>query len=957
MRLTGFVLRHKRLVVLAWLVIAVAGFATISKATSSLSATFSIPGQAFTTDSTIQHLYHNGGFQNPPVVLTAAVPPGTAAGPATVAEAGRLFAAAARAVPGSRLADQATTGDARFSGAGGQDSFALVFIPPGPGGSQPADPAGPMGRVMSAAAPAGWQAGVSGLAQLEAGTSGGQGTSTLTETLLGGLGALLVLAFVFASFIALLPLLMAAVAIPATFLLVYALTQVTSVNFIVQYLIALIGLGVAIDYSLLVVTRWRENHAAGLDNEAAVSAAMGSAGRAVVFSGTTVAISLLALVALPVAFLRGIGLAAFFIPLTTVAVAITLLPVLLASIGPTVDRPRLRREVHASRPWTGWARLVLRHRAAALAGGLLVVAALVIPLFSLRLGEPASKALAPGSSAQAALTHLESRGIPRGIVSPIDVLTTAGRAGAVARQARQARQIPGIYSAFTTAVNPPPGGTGLVEILPVAEPGTAAGAATLNAVQHALAGQPGVIGVGGQGPSDADFTSAVYGSFPLMLGLIAMVTLILLARAFRSLVLAAKAVIFNLASLGVAYGVMVLVWQQGHGSHALWSIPATGSITVYVPLLAFAFLFGLSMDYEVFILSRIREEYDATGSTDEAVVTGIGRTGRLVTSAALILFLAFLALSATPETAIKMLATALGAGILLDAIVIRSLLLPALIGVLGRWNWWLPAPAARILRVAPSAPDPEPASPGHQPATARAGASHRGSCDEQEPQMSFPDELAHALGQAGTPTPETPQHCPGPLSASQWEDSSSGQPHRDLGRPRPACRALADAGAIRGRALDAGSRTGEHALMCAGLGLDATGVDIASAALRAAEGKARPRSHRAVPPRDARQLAGLGESSDTVLDCGLLIFGGHGATFTGSLRSALVPGGRCFMLYFSDQQPRDQRPRRVRQNEITTAFAEGWQIDSIETGNARQPCRPGRDPGLAGRPHQKGNAC
>ena len=184
----------------------------------------------------------------------------------------------------------------------------------------------------------------------------------------------------------------------------------------------------------------------------------------------------------------------------------------------------------------------------------------------------------------------------------------------------------------------------------------------------------------------------------------AAVTLALLARAFRSAVLAVKAVLFNLISLGVAYGVMVLVWQQGHGSRALWSIPATGAITVYVPLLAFAFLFGLSMDYEVFILSRVREEYDATGSTDQAMVRGIGRTGRLVTSAALILFLAFLALSATPDTAVKMLATALGAGILLHAVIIRSLLLPALIGILGRWNWWLPAPIARILRVAPSAP-------------------------------------------------------------------------------------------------------------------------------------------------------------------------------------------------------------------------------------------------------------
>src|SRR5262249_19422874 len=260
-------------------------------------------------------------------------------------------------------------------------------------------------------------------------------------------------------------------------------------------------------------------------------------------------------------------------------------------------------------------------------------------------------------------------------------------------------------TAFTTAGGPAAAaGTGLAEILPAAEPGTAAGAGTVTAVQHALTGQPGVIGVGGQGASDAQFTSAVYGSFPLMLSLIALVTLALLARAFRSLVLAVKAVLFNLISLGVAYGVLVLVWQQGHGSHALWSIPATGAITVYVPLLAFAFLFGLSMDYEVFILSRVREEYDATGSTRQAAVRAIGPPARLVPSPALTPSLAFLASAAPPDTAVKMLATALGAGILLDAVIIRSLLLPALVGVLGRWNWWLPAPIARILRAAPSAP-------------------------------------------------------------------------------------------------------------------------------------------------------------------------------------------------------------------------------------------------------------
>jgi RND superfamily putative drug exporter len=157
---------------------------------------------------------------------------------------------------------------------------------------------------------------------------------------------------------------------------------------------------------------------------------------------------------------------------------------------------------------------------------------------------------------------------------------------------------------------------------------------------------------------------------------------------------------------------MTLVWQHGHGSEAIWGIQATGSISSWIPLMVFAFLFGLSMDYEVFILSRMREEYDRTGSTREAVVQGIGRTGRLVTSAALILFLAFISLAAGPQTDVKILATALAAGILLDATVIRALIVPAVMALMGRWNWWLPRWPARLLRVAPSLPRkaaPEPA--------------------------------------------------------------------------------------------------------------------------------------------------------------------------------------------------------------------------------------------------------
>jgi putative drug exporter of the RND superfamily len=231
-------------------------------------------------------------------------------------------------------------------------------------------------------------------------------------------------------------------------------------------------------------------------------------------------------------------------------------------------------------------------------------------------------------------------------------------------------------------------------------------------VKAATLSVAGVIGVAGVGADQIDFLRAVYGNFPLMLAIIAILTLLLLARAFRSIVLPIKAVLLNLITLAATLGFMVLFWQYGHGSNAIFGVHATGAVTFWIPLMVFAFLFGLSMDYEVFILSRIREEYDRSGSTDGAVVEGIGRTGRLVTSAALILFLAFVALASGPGTDLKTFASALGFGILLDATIVRSMLVPALVSMFGDWNWWLPDWAARVLRVRPSSPLPATATEG-----------------------------------------------------------------------------------------------------------------------------------------------------------------------------------------------------------------------------------------------------
>ena len=222
--------------------------------------------------------------------------------------------------------------------------------------------------------------------------------------------------------------------------------------------------------------------------------------------------------------------------------------------------------------------------------------------------------------------------------------------------------------------------------------------------------------IGGEAAQGADFLEVVYGNFPLMIALISILTFILLARAFRSLLLPLKAVLLNLLSVAAAWGLMVLVFQHGIGSDEIWGIEATRAINVELPIVVFAFLFGISMDYQVFIISRMREAYDRTGSTETAVIEGIGRTGRLVTSAALILFLAFVAFSLQPGTEAKIFATALGGGILIDATIIRGVLTPAAVALLGRWNWWLPNWAARILRVEPSPALPKPDSlPAPQP--------------------------------------------------------------------------------------------------------------------------------------------------------------------------------------------------------------------------------------------------
>jgi RND superfamily putative drug exporter len=693
-RLARVVLAHRRIVIVLWLVVFLAGAVGASHVSKRLSVDFSLPGQpGYETARKIIKTYGNGGDQ-PPSIAVVSLPGGQTVN----AEQARITAAFQRVreeLPRTRVVDYGSTHDSRFVTADGHSTYAFVFTPQERTFGAAVLPKRAE-RVLAGALPAGSQVEMTGLQQLSSGESS-KGSGVLLETVVGGLGALAVLAFVFASMLALIPLMIAAVAILTTLLVILGLTYVADVSFIVQFLVSLVGLGVAIDYSLLIVTRWREERAHGRDNADAVVVAMATAGRAVVLSGLTVAIGLVSLVVLPVPGLRSVGYGGMLIPVVSTAVALTLLPAILGGIGPRVDWPRVRHEGNASRAWTAWSAAIVRHRVPAAALAIVLLTVLIVPVFGLTTGETSASAFARTGRAHDGYTRLISGGVPTGVLTPVEVLADSA-------QAEQVRKtlagVPGMAVAvLPSGADSNRAGTSLILGIPSRETVNNSTLGTVRAVRSALDGQPGVVGIAGDGPIELDYQHAVFGSFPLMFAVIAVLTIALLTRAFRSLVLAVKAVLLNLISMAAAFGLMTWFWQDGHGSNLIFGIPATGAITFWLPLMVFAFLFGLSMDYEVFILTRVREEYDRTGSTDGAVVEGLGRTGRLVTSAALILFLAFASLASAPDTDIKVLATGLGAGILLDATLIRALLLPALVSLLGRWNWWLPRPVARVLRV------------------------------------------------------------------------------------------------------------------------------------------------------------------------------------------------------------------------------------------------------------------
>ena len=697
---TSFVLRHRLLVLGAWLIVTIAGAFATQPAVNRMTHTLATPGTpGFDTNAAILRRFGVDGNEQP-TLLTLTLPPGETMGTATgQADAARTFSAAEAAGPVA-VADYANTGNPKLVGPDGRTTWALINMPnPDTAAGQ-----GVMERIpalVETAAPPGARVGVTGFEQIQTG-GGGQGPSPLIETLIGMAGALLILLTVFGSAVAVVPVVIAVPAILVSFLMVWALTGITDISFLVEFLVALIGLGVSIDYSLLIVTRWREERTGGVSNRDAVLASLATAGKSVIVSGLTVAIGLLSLVVLPVPFLRSVGYGGMLIPIVSVAAALTLLPITLVAFGPALDRHRFHKAGFMSRRWARWGQIIVRRRRLAAVAGAAIVVALALPALSINVGQPHTTAFPKSTAAYRTLAALETDGVPSAVVFPIQVLTHGGPVAA-ARIAAVADATAGVYTALApTSPSFQQGSDALVSVIPTHEGDTAAGRATVDQLRSRLGSIPGGAMVGGNTAQNKDFASAVYGNFPLMLTVIGIVTFVLLSITLRSAVLALKAVVLNVISLGASYGFLVVFWQHGHGSRLLYGVPPTGSISVFVPVIVFAFLYGLSMDYEVFLLARMREEYDRSGSTESAIVSGLGHTGRLVTSGAMILAVSFLSLSTNPDLPVRLIATGLAFGILLDAVIVRTILVPALVALMGRWNWWLPSPLLSRLQRAPA---------------------------------------------------------------------------------------------------------------------------------------------------------------------------------------------------------------------------------------------------------------
>jgi RND superfamily putative drug exporter len=484
------------------------------------------------------------------------------------------------------------------------------------------------------------------------------------------------------------------------------LTLVTGVSIYSVNITTILGLGLAIDYGLFMVSRFREELHRQDTTADAVAATVATAGRTVAVSGVTVAVALASLMLFPEMFLRSMGYGGVATVLVDMLAALTVLPALLAVLGPRVNALRVRR--HVQRPirdeqsgaWYRIARSVMRRPVAYVVVILLVLLALASPFRSIIWGGTDARALPAGAPARVVAEAL-NRDFPANPSSPIEVVTRlAGPASAPAQQAalatyvRSLEHVPGVSSAALTGVR---GDIARVDLRYAADPYSATARDIVTAARAVPPPAGGHAYVGGVTAQLVDELSSLGHTLPWMALIMCLATFVLLFLAFGSVVLPLKAIVMNVLSLSATFGVIVWIFQEGHLSGLLRFTP-TGTIDPSMPILMLAIIFGLSMDYEVFLLSRVRERYDVTGDNAAAVASGLQRTGGLISSLAFLLVIVVGAFSASGITFIKLMGVGMIVALVVDATIVRILLVPATMRLLGRANWWAPGPLRRVYR-------------------------------------------------------------------------------------------------------------------------------------------------------------------------------------------------------------------------------------------------------------------
>ena len=548
--------------------------------------------------------------------------------------------------------------------------------------------------------------------------------------------AMLILIYVFGSLAFLLPFMLSAAAIPVTLGVVWIFAHYMTLSTYLQNMVMLIGLGIAIDYTLLMVYRYREEHRSGRSRIEAVERTMETAGRAVVFSGTAVAIGLALMLFMPVPFMRGFGLAGLIIPLVSVLAAVTLLPVLMYWLEDRLDRVRFipkrladRRADPVNSFWPRLARWIMK-RPARVAGATIAALLLVaLPILKIQL-TPGSNTGVPQDIQAVKGLNVLAAAVGEGAIAPTDLVGDTGRAGgvsapgvqaAIQRLAVELRNDPEVADVVWGKGPSFVDSTGRyfhVSAIGTDDYGTPASQKFVDRLRDDIvpaAGFPGEVTVlaGGGPPGGVDFLDMTYGAFPWLVLAVLLFTYVLLVRAFRSILLPLKAIVMNLLSIGAAYGLLVLAFKFGLGEP--FGLQQFDQIEGWIPVFLFAMLFGLSMDYEVFLVSRMREEWDLLHDNEAAVATGLAKTGRLVTAAGIIMFAAFMGFVAGSLVGLQQFGFGLAAAIIIDVTVIRALLVPSVMKLFGRWNWWLPDWAARVARVQPS-PLARSSTPAMRPA-------------------------------------------------------------------------------------------------------------------------------------------------------------------------------------------------------------------------------------------------